>query len=121
MIQGLQLIALLFALLQLYFTRLHYRRGEFTFREWIGWSFIWVAFAAATIFPDMFKRFAGTVGAVRSLDLFVVLGFIVVLSISFYTYVNVDRLRRRLEKAVRELAIRDISPAKNERKPSKRQ
>lgn len=119
---GIQLLALLFALTQGYFTHLHYRRREFTVREFYGWSAVWLVFALVTIFPESFKVFAGTVGALRPLDFFTVVGFIVVLSISFYTYVNVDRLRKKLEKAVRDLALQQVpeKPARPQAKTTKK-
>jgi len=54
--------------------------------------------------------FAGNLGAIRPFDLFSVLGFIVVLSISFYTYVSLDRLRKSLERAVRDIAMNEDRP-----------
>jgi len=103
---GLQLIGLIFTFVQAYFTFLHFKRGEFTLRECLGWMSIWLVFGAVTLFPEFFKVVAGNFGALRPLDFFTILGFIVILSISFYTYVSVDRLRKSLEKAVRELALK---------------
>jgi hypothetical protein len=105
---GIQIVGLLFALGQCYFTFLHYKRDEFTIREAFGWTLIWIAFGAVTMFPDVFQRLSGNVGTLRLLDFFTIIGFIVVLSISFYTYVNLDRLRKKLERAVRELSLKDL-------------
>ena len=105
---GIQIIGLIFALGQSYFTFLHFKREEFTLREALGWIVIWLSFAAVTLFPDVFKVVSGNFGALRLLDFFTIIGFIVVLSISFYTYVNLDRLRRKLERAIRELSLKDL-------------
>ncbi|HSI20937.1 MAG TPA: DUF2304 domain-containing protein [Verrucomicrobiae bacterium] len=112
---GIQVLALLFALIQGYFTYLHFRRNEFTLRECLGWMVIWISFSLVTLFPQVFGAFADSAGAIRALDFFTVIGFIVVLSISFYTYVSVDRLRKKLEKAVRDLALQD-TPAKSDKR-----
>ena len=109
MVSGIQIIGIIFALAQSYFTFLHYKRKEFTIRECAGWLFIWLMFAVVTLFPGEFRILAGNFGAFRPLDFFTVVGFLVVLSISFYTYINVDRLRKRLEVAVRELALNDVT------------
>ena len=105
---GIQVIGAAFGLIISYFTFLHYKRGEFTVREFIGWETLWVAFVLTTIFVQSFQPFTNTFGAVRLFDLIVALGFIVVLSISFYTYICVDILRKNLEKAIRDLAMQDF-------------
>ena len=119
MISGIQVIALLFALAQGYFTYLHFRRGDFTLRECMGWMFIWIVFAGVTLFPDAFKVFAGSFGALRPLDFFTVLGFIVVLSISFYTYVSLDRLRKHVEGSIRERALTGLANGEHATKSKK--
>lgn len=116
MISGIQVIALFTALILSYFSFLHFKRGEFTVREYAGWQFIWLVFAAVSLFPGQFKVISGQFGAIRPLDFFTIIGFIVVLSISFYTYVNVDRLRKKLDQAVRDLALRDVAPKKKKSK-----
>jgi hypothetical protein len=108
MINGIQLIAVVAALILSYFSYLHLKRNEFTIKEYFGWQLVWVAFAAATLFPDAFKVLAGQFGAFRPLDFFTVLGFVVVLSISFYTYVYLDRVRKKLDRTIQELALQDI-------------
>jgi len=105
MVSGIQLLGILFGLVQSYFTFLHFKRREFTIREFIGWEAVWVSFVVITLFPQPFATFAVGFGVIRPLDLFIILGFIVTLSISFYTYVNVDKLRKQFEKAVRDLAL----------------
>ena len=108
MVSGIQVIGAVFGLALSYFTFLHFKRREFTLREFVGWQALWAFFMLVPLFPRAFAIFAGSLGALRPLDLFSVLGFIVVLSISFYTYVNVDRLRRSLEKTIRDLALKDL-------------
>lgn len=115
MLNGIQIIALFFALFLSYFTFLSFKRHEFTVKEYLAWQLVWIMFAWVTLFPEQFALVAGDFGAVRPLDLFTVLGFIVVLGISFYTYVNVDRLGKKLEKTVRDLAMQDLG-SKRKRK-----
>lgn len=105
MVSGIQLLGVIFGLALSYFTFLCYKRGEFTKRETIGWELLWVIFVLVTMFPEKIAVYSRNLGAIRPLDLFVILGFIIVLSISFYTYVNVDRLRKSFEKTIRELAL----------------
>ena len=109
MVSGIQLLGIFFALVLGYFTFLNFKRREFTLREFLGWELLWVGFGVASIFPSDFKIFSGHFGTFRPLDFFVIIGFIVVLSISFYTYVYVDRLRKHMEQVVRDLALSEHS------------
>ena len=104
----IQFLTLIFALVQCYFTFLHFKRKEFTIRECLGWLLVWVALALVALFPSEFTIFSGSLGTIRSLDLFTILGFFLVLSITFYTYVELDRLRRKLEKMVRDNALKEL-------------
>lgn len=74
----------------------------------IGWELIWVCFAAVTLYPKMFQVFSGDLGAARAFDLFSILGFIVVLSISFYSYTALDQLRKKFETLLRDQALNGI-------------
>ena len=108
MVSGIQILGILFSLILSYFTFLNYKRRFFTGRECIGWLAIWGGFAIVTLYPNLFQTFSGELGATRAFDTFSVIGFIVTLSISFYTYVNLDRLRKVVEKMVRDVAMKDI-------------
>lgn len=105
---GLQVTVLLFVLIQAYFTHLHFKRREFTLKECFGWLVIWGIFGAVALFPEFFHVVSDRFGAIRSLDFFTILGFVLVLSISFYTYIQVDKQRKRLERIIRELSLQEI-------------
>ena len=120
MVSGIQLFGAGFALVQAYFTFLHFKRHEFTIRELLAWESLWFGFGLVTIFPEKFRVYAGQLGTLRALDLFSVIGFIVVLSISFYTYVNLDQLRKKFERAVREMALSDLSETEDKKPGHKR-
>lgn len=108
MITGLQLIALFAVLILSYFSFLSFKRNDFSLREYGGWQLLWLTLGLVTLFPERFSVWSDKFGSIRPLDFFTVMGFVVVLSISFYTYVNLDRLRKKLEKAIRDLALKDI-------------
>ncbi|MFA6082423.1 MAG: DUF2304 domain-containing protein [Patescibacteria group bacterium] len=116
MVSGIQIIGVLFGLVLSYFTYLAYKRTQFTIREYLGWQTIWVCFVLVTLYPNMFQVFSSNLGTARAFDLFSVLGFTVVLGISFYTYVNLDRLRKTLEKTIRDLSLREIDDNKKTKK-----
>jgi hypothetical protein len=118
MVSGIQVLGTLFGLVLSYFTFLNYKRHEFTLREFLCWEALWVCFIAITLFPVRLFALSSELGAIRPLDLFSVFGFFVVLSISFYNYVNIDRLRKQLEKSVRDIALADYR-AEGSKKVSK--
>lgn len=107
MVSGVQIIGIIFGLTLSYFTFLHYKRREFTISEFLAWEGLWVAFVVVTLYPSKLLVYSTNLGAARTFDLFSLLGFTVVLTISFYTYVNLDRLRKQLEKALRDAALND--------------
>lgn len=113
MVSGIQIIGAVFGLILCYFTFLNYKRHEFTVREFLGWMILWVGFIVVTLFPNMFRVFNGKLGTIRAFDLFSVIGFVVVLSISFYTYTSLDRVRKTLEKTIRDLTLKDIHDEKD--------
>ena len=122
MVSGIQLLGILFGLTTSYFTYVNFKRREFTVREFLGWEAVWVSFVIATIFPEQFRVLAFNLGTIRALDLFTFFGFVLVLSISFYTYVYVDRLRKRLEKTIRDLALSEVGgqPASQQEERSRK-
>ena len=115
MLNGIQIIGVFFGLIWGYFTFLAFKRKELTWREFAGWEALWLTFIYVTLFPGEFSLFSGNLGAIRPMDLLSVLGFIVVLSISFYTYVNLDRLRKQLEKTIRDLALDEVKKTRDKK------
>ena len=120
MVSGIQLVGILFSLLASYFSFLNYKRQEFTLRELLGWEIVWVGFLLSTLFPNALNIFLPGFGVLRSFDLLSIIGFILVLSISFYTYINVDRLRKKLEKAIRDLALNHFEEEMAQNKKDKK-
>ena len=79
MIIGLQLVAIVFALIMIYFAYLHYSRGELNGVEVLSWLIIWLSAIIIVVFPDLLRTFAQTFAISRLFDLMIVGGFIVVI------------------------------------------
>lgn len=107
MITGVQIIGILFSLAMMYLTFVHSKRQAFGKSETTGWLLLWVALILALLFPNTFNIFTERLGIARAFDLFTVVGFIIVLSMSFHNYVVTSRLRKKLETTVREKALQD--------------
>lgn len=114
MIIGLQVTAIVFALIMIYFAYLHYSRGELNGIEILSWIIIWVVTIGIVTFPELLKTFALTFSISRVFDLMVIGGFIVVISLVYMAYIRTKRLEKKLEDYVREEAI--IGVEKNKKK-----
>lgn len=112
MIIGLQLAAIIFALIMIYFAYLHYSRGELNGIEILSWLLIWVVTICIVVFPELLKTFAQTFAISRVFDLMVVGGFIIVISIVYMAYVRTKRLEKKLEDYVREEALSEVKKIK---------
>lgn len=105
MITGVQIIGIAFCLTMMYLTFVHNKRHAFGGSETWGWMILWLAFIIALLFPNTFNVFTERLGIARAFDLFVIAGFIIVLSMSFHNYVTISRLRKKLEYSVRREAL----------------
>lgn len=108
MILGLQITAILFALVMIYFALLHYQRRELSKVEMGIWGFIWGATILTTIFPEVLRTYAQSLAVTRLFDLMVVGGFILVLTMVSSAYVRMRRLENKLEEFIRNEAIKNV-------------
>lgn len=104
MIIGLQITAIIFALLMIYFALLHYKRGEISSLETASWLVIWIITILITVFPDILRTYAEAFAVSRLFDLMVVGGFIVVLSMVTASYVRTKKLEKKVEEFIRREA-----------------
>lgn len=115
MILGLQIIALIFALIMIYFAYLHYRRGEINGMEMLFWMISWVGAMFIVVFPDVFRTFARTISITRAFDLAVLGGFILIIPIIYLAYIRSKKIEKKLEQLIRETALKDVKDDKKRR------
>lgn len=106
MVLGLQVVAIVFALMMVYFAYLHYLRGELNGMEILSWFVIWTVTIGIVIFPQLLQTFAQTFAITRVFDLMVVGAFILVISISYKVYIRTKKLEKKMEDLVREEALK---------------
>ncbi|MBD3164395.1 DUF2304 family protein [Candidatus Woesearchaeota archaeon] len=104
MVLGIQLVGTFFGLFMVYYSFLHFKRKEFTAKEFGFWIILWIAFIYISIFPDSLDFIVKRLNLARTLDLFIILGFIILIAIFFYTYTLVRVNQKRMEKIVRDIA-----------------
>ncbi len=108
MIYGIQIIAILFALGMAYLSYSHYRRKEFNGREVSLWMLLWAGFVFITIFPNSVDFLVRTFQLTRTLDLIMIIGFFIVIALTFRNYYITERLERKLEHYVRSEALEEL-------------
>jgi hypothetical protein len=108
MILGLQIIAIFFAFLMIYFAILHRRRGELDRTEIISWVTIWTVTIFIVIFPEILRTFAKNLFITRLFDLMIVGGFILVISMVVRSYIGIRRMEKKMEEYIRREALQNI-------------
>lgn len=108
MILGLQVVAIIFALIMIYFAYLHYCRGELNGIEILSWMTIWIVTIGIVIFPELLRTFAYTFAISRVFDMMVVGGFIVVISAVYLAYVRTKKLEKKIEEYVRKETLEKL-------------
>ena len=108
MILGLQIIAIIFALLMIYFAVLNKKRGEIDKTEVISWVIIWTITIFVVIFPDLLRTFANNFLITRLFDLMVVGGFVLVITMVARTYLGVKKVEKKMEDYIRRETLKDV-------------
>ena len=118
MILGLQVIALIFSLIMIYFAYLHYRRGEINSLEILFWIFVWTGAVFIALFPEIFRSFSATIAISRAFDLAMIGGFMLVIPIVYSAYIRTRRIEKKLEDIIRKEALKDLSSVEKKRRSS---
>ena len=112
----IQLIGVLIGLAAIHLTYLYYKRQSFSKKELFFWLFIWLAFIFVAIFPNSVRPIVGYLGLQRPMDLIMIVAFIILFAITFHNYVVNRRMEDKLEKLVRDLALKDLTADSNQKK-----
>ena len=105
-ILGIQILGILFGFFMIYYTFLQYKRKEFTIKEYSFWFIFWSAFVIITLFPQILDPVLITLNIARTLDFFIITGFLFLIFVTFYTYTIVRKNQRKLEEVVRNMALK---------------
>jgi|TARA_B100001971_G_C18068658_1_gene471864 hypothetical protein len=102
---GIQILGGFFGAFMAYYTFLHYKRKEITLKEYSFWIVLWFTFLAVTIMPRLLDPVVKTLNLARTMDFFIILGFMFLIGTIFYTYLLVRKNQKRLENIVRKVAM----------------
>ena len=108
MIFGLQILAVVFALVMVYFAYINFKRKEINKVEITIWSFAWASASFMVLFPDIVRGFARTFFISRLLDVLIMGGFVLVVSMVAIAYVRTKRIEKKLERFIRQKALKKL-------------
>jgi hypothetical protein len=115
----IQLLGAMFGFFMFYFTFVKFKRKELHSAEFWFWSSLWIVMLFVALIPNILDPIIEPLNFYRRLDFFVVLGFFFLFALGFSNHLMVRKLSDRMEKVVRETAIRDnvdSNDKKHERK-----
>jgi len=104
-ILGIQILGLLFGIFMMYYTFLHHKRKELTVKEYLFWIILWVLFVIVALFPVILDPIVKSLNLARTMDFFIIVGFMFLIGSLFYIYLLVRGNQKRLEEIVRKIAI----------------
>ncbi len=109
MILGVQILGIIFGLFMAYFSFLHYKRREFGKIQFLFWEIIWVSFILIVIFPKITNSIVHKLGIVRTMDFLTIIGFMLIVFLTFYNYTTLNKFKRELEEKVRKDAFENLN------------
>jgi len=109
---GVQLLLIFFGLFMLYVSFLYWTRRLFTKITFISWLVIWIGFLFFSIFPNVLKPLLVELFFVRAMDFGMIVAFMILTFLTIENNVRIKSHEDKLEKLVRELAIKKLTREK---------
>lgn len=102
---GIQILSLVFIFIMLYVVRIHYKKSELPRTEAIFWTLILYTLATLVIIPASADMIRGLFKVTRLLDVITILAFMGSFVILIENRIQINKLRSKLEKLVRDKAM----------------
>ena len=106
--EGIQIITILFSVFMIYFSYLHLKRREFSARVFIIWFIIWTGLLIASFLPKTINIFLERLGISRAMDLFTIVGFIIIFGVVFRIFIIITKMENKIEEYVRKDALKNL-------------
>lgn len=107
MIVGIQILGIIFIFAMIYLTFLYYKRSHYSKASLFLWMAVWLGGLLLVLFPSTIYGIMETLKIERTVDFFVLCGFLFFTVLIFYLYNAVKQMQRKMEKLVREIAQRN--------------
>lgn len=108
MLLGIQILAVLFALIMIYFTHLFYKRGNYGAKSFAMWLSAWIGVALLLVVPQSLQYIARALSLTRITDLYTSIAILFLVTVTFYMYATVKKIEKKMEKFVRSQAIKNV-------------
>jgi hypothetical protein len=105
MVLGIQIVGLFFGLFMIYYSFLHFKRNEFTIKEFSLWIILWIGLMIVALFPEVLDGIVARLSLSRTMDFLIIGGFMLLTSMFFYTYTLLRINQKKLEELVRKIAL----------------
>lgn len=112
----LQLLSLIFGLYMLYWSFLSYKKRLYYFNELVFWVVVWSVFILVSMFPDNLKFVLQSFRISRTMDLLMIIAFMILWFVTFKNYTDNRQIRKKLSDLVRQEAIRSAKPSQKRSK-----
>ena len=110
----IQFLGVVFGLGMMYFTFVKFKRHELSKWELVAWFSGWALLIIIGLAPFVLDPLIHPLNFYRRLDFFVVVGFFVLLGLSFFNYSTVKKMEKKVERFVRQEALREAEQNKRE-------
>ncbi len=107
-----KLIGSIFILFMAYYTFINFKKHEFHKNTFLFWESIWLISLVSIIYPKTLEPIMNTFNFARSLDVMIILGVMLVVGLSFQSYLNSLKNGKKIEKLVRKIAIENVKKNK---------
>lgn len=104
---AVQLVAIVFSIFMIYFTYLAYRRQHFEIYSLVIWLTIFGGLIVFTVFPGFFIPVIAFLEIARLFDFFLIVGIFFLIVISYVNFMNLQKLKKKLEKVVQNKALEE--------------
>ena len=101
----IRFLAIVVGIMALYTTHLNLKRKVFNSLEFAVWSVVWLCLLVVAVAPHAVYSFLGSFGSGYVSDLLMIIAFVVIYSIGFYSYIMFRTQHQAVEKIVREMAF----------------
>lgn len=104
---GIQIATICFSVFMIYFTYLSYRRKYFQTTAFIGWALVFVGLTIGSMFPKILEPFIEVLQIARLFDLYVIIGLLFLIVITFVNFLHVHKVNNKIDKLVQDQAINE--------------
>jgi hypothetical protein len=104
---GIQVFIAIFGLSMIYFTYISYKKKYFNIFSYLSWILVFSAIILSSLFPKIFTPFVNYLQIGRLFDLFIIIGILFLVIITYLNFIFIQKLKRKMEKLVQEKALND--------------